>query len=329
MMKKLVFTLILLIACLTGVLFYGFNTLQNARPVFNQHELVDVKAGKGLSQLCRKAIKERQSLICNSLKLYAKFYPEITQLKAGLYEYQNEHLLAFITKITQGEVKQFSFTIIEGSTFKHVLTQIKEAPYLIQSDHEQIASALKQAGLTDENPEGWLFPETYHYQAGDSDITILLRAYQEMVDVLSLEWQNKQADLPLKNKYEALILASLIEKESGKGSELPLISSVFKNRLNLNMRLQTDPTVIYGLGDAYQGDIKRVHLKQKTPYNTYQIKGLPPTPIAMPSLASIRAAVHPVTSEYLYFVASGDGGHYFSKTLEEHNRAVRKYILKK
>lgn len=329
MIKKITLLLISLSLCIGAFAVYSLNALQSAQPVYKAGDLINVSAGQGLSNICRAAIVDNSELVCTTLKVYAKLHPEITKLKAGLYEYSGESLLMFISKLTEGDVVRFSFTIVEGTTYKQLLGELKRAPYMVTSNTEDINRALKAAGLIDENPEGWFYPETYQYQAGDSDISLLLRAYREMVRVLDNEWAQKQAGLPISTQYEALILASLIEKESGKDAERPLISSVFKNRLNLKMRLQTDPTVIYGLGDAYQGDIKRVHLKQRTPYNTYQINGLPPTPIAMPSIASIRAALHPTESEYLYFVASGDGGHYFSKTLAEHNRAVRKFILNK
>ncbi|SUC18602.1 aminodeoxychorismate lyase [Proteus mirabilis] len=173
--------------------------------------------------------------------------------------------------------------------------------------------------------EGWFAPDTYHYTAGTTDIAILKRAYQQMEKTLEEEWLKRDSDLPYKSAYEMLIMASIIEKETGIDAERTKVASVFVNRLKRNMRLQTDPTVIYGLGDKYRGTIYRSDLNGYTPYNTYQIDGLPPTPIAMPSVASIKAAAHPADTRYLYFVADGTGGHKFSTTLAEHNKAVAQY----
>jgi UPF0755 protein len=174
--------------------------------------------------------------------------------------------------------------------------------------------------------EGWLFPDTYFYSKGDSVTKLFKRAITKMQKVLAEEWQTKAEGLPYKNPYEALIMASIIEKETGISGERNKIAGVFVRRLNRRMKLGTDPTVIYGIGPSFNGDITFKDLRTKTPYNTRIIKGLPPTPIAMPSRASINAALHPENGDSLYFVADGSGGHYFSKTLEEHNRAVRRYV---
>jgi UPF0755 protein len=177
--------------------------------------------------------------------------------------------------------------------------------------------------------EGWLFPDTYRFTPGTADIDILKRAHAVMKKRLADAWSTRDATIPLKSSYEALILASIVEKETGQASERPLIASVFMNRLKRSMRLQTDPTVIYGMGDRFDGNIRKRDLSADTPWNTYTREGLPPTPIAMPGMASLRAATHPTESDYLYFVARGDGSHEFSRTLEEHNRAVAKYQLGK
>ena len=184
------------------------------------------------------------------------------------------------------------------------------------------------AGLDLAHPEGWFFPDTYSYSATDSVSDILVQAHGQMQRILDRAWQARDADLPYKTAYEALIMASIIEKETGVTYERPEIAGVFVRRLQRGMRLQTDPTVIYGMGDAYKGNIRRKHLKQLTAYNTYRINGLPPTPIAMPSAAAIEAALHPLPGSSLYFVARGDGSHYFSDSFAEHQRAVRQYQIK-
>jgi UPF0755 protein len=175
--------------------------------------------------------------------------------------------------------------------------------------------------------EGWLFPDTYRFSPGSSDVEILRRAHAAMVKRLDGAWAARDPDLPLATPYEALILASIVEKETALAAERPLVASVFVNRLRKGMRLQTDPTVIYGMGERYDGNIRRKDLAEDTPWNTYTRDGLPPTPIAMPGAASLRAAVQPAQTSFLYFVGRGDGTHEFSRTLEEHNRAVAKYQL--
>ena len=197
------------------------------------------------------------------------------------------------------------------------------------TNKEVLLKRLKLSGIGEEhdNIEGWLFPDTYNYLGTDTVLDIMLRAHRKMNRVLEQEWAKRAPGLPYKTPYEALIMASIIEKETGLAEERETISGVFVRRLLKGMRLQTDPTVIYGMGDRYDGDIRRRDLRQLTPYNTYMIKGLPPTPIAMPSGASISAALHPKAGSSLYFVARGDGGHYFSSTLQEHLGAVKKYQL--
>ena len=255
-------------------------------------------------------------------------YPELTHLKAGTYQLEaGMTLKQAIHLFQEGKEHQFSITFVEGSTFKDWLEVLKSTPHLEHQienlNEKQIAEEL---GLSHDKLEGLFLAETYHYTYGTSDLDILQRASLRLKKMLDRYWTGRQDGLPLETPYDALILASIIEKETAIDSERNRVASVFINRLNKRMRLQTDPTVIYGMGDKYDGNIRKRDLRKPTPYNTYTISGLPPTPIAMIGEASIVAALNPEKSTYLYFVASGKGGHVFSKTLTEHNRAVRAYL---
>ncbi len=253
------------------------------------------------------------------------------QIKAGEYEISaGTTPPQFLRQIVDGKVTQYSVTLIEGLTFRQALSAIHTnknlVHHLIGKSDQQIMAEL---GWPDQHPEGRFFPDTYHFTRGMSDIDILRRSYQTMQKYLENAWSKREKNLPLKNSYEALILASIVEKETGLRSEQTQIAGVFIRRLNKKMRLQTDPTVIYGMGDRYDGNIRRRDLVEHTPYNTYRIPALPPTPIALPGGAAINAVMHPLKGKTLYFVSKGDGSHQFSATLEEHNKAVRQYQLKR
>ncbi|WP_349922231.1 endolytic transglycosylase MltG [Aeromonas veronii] len=266
-----------------------------------------------------------------AVRLWLRGHPELVAIKSGTYEIkEGAPLKETLSLFASGKEFHFSLTFVEGSRFEDWQKQLASAPYLerltVEQDETEIAQEL---GIENGKLEGWFLPETYAYTTHASDISILRRAYQDMQSFLLQNWDKRQANLPYKSPYEALIMASIIEKETGQPDERAQIASVFVNRLRLGMKLQTDPTVIYGVKDRYDGNIRRSDLTDINPYNTYVIDGLPPTPIAMPGKASIEAALNPLSTDYLYFVAKGGGAHYFSKTLDEHNRAVREYILKK
>ncbi len=320
--------MIILVTLLLAFTVHKYTELTNSRLNLPAASLFEVKQGTNLTKLCEQWRAKSWFSQCTELKLYAKFFPSVTLLKAGVYELKSDNVLRVLQKIKQGQVHQFSVTFIEGYTYKQLLSTLKATDYITHSTELELANAVVRFGISQTNPEGWFYPDTYHFKAGDSDISILQRAHNKMVNVLENAWLSRQQNLPINSPYEALILASIIEKESGVGAERPLIASVFINRLNKKMRLQTDPTVIYGIGDEYEGDITRAHLKQKTPYNTYRIDGLPPTPIAMPSQQSLHAALNPLESPYYYFVANGEGKHTFSETLQQHNMALRQYLQK-
>jgi UPF0755 protein len=235
---------------------------------------------------------------------------------------------ALLAKLAAGEVIQHHFTIVEGWTFAQLRDALAHDAGLTQSlSTSDDAAIMRQLGAADAPPEGWFLPETYNYVKGMEDIDILRRAHKAMADELDKLWPGRDPNVPLQSPYEALILASIVEKETGRADERPQIAAVFQHRLKIGMRLQTDPTVIYGLGAAFDGNLRRADLDTDTPFNTYTRDGLPPTPIALPGAASLNAALHPAATDALYFVARGNGSHEFSATLEAHNRAVAKYQL--
>jgi UPF0755 protein len=251
------------------------------------------------------------------------------KLQAGEYRIEaNTTPRDLLQAIADGRVVQYRVTIVEGSRFRDLriaLASVKELESSIGGLSD--AEVLARVGATEKHPEGLFLPDTYFFPRGFSDIELLKRAYWAQKKLLSELWQARADELPLADPYQALILASVVEKETGRAGERPEIAGVFVNRLRLGWRLQTDPTVIYGLGDAFDGNLRRVDLETDTPYNTYTRFGLPPTPIALPGRAAIEASVRPATTDAMYFVARGDGSHVFSRTLDQHNAAVRKFQL--
>lgn len=262
--------------------------------------------------------------------LLAKIKGVEKSVRAGEYRLQQAQSPSDLLELfTRGQPILYSFTVIEGWAFRQMISEMQHYPFIVNTlKGKSDAEIMTALGYQGRHPEGLFFPDTYSFPKGTSDLDFLQRAYHLMQKHLQREWDDRAKNLPITSSYDALILASIIEKETGVAYERPLIASVFTRRLQKNMRLQTDPTVIYGLGEGFDGDIRFRDLKKDTPYNTYLHKGLTPTPIALPGLDSIRAALHPADSKALFFVAKGDGTHYFSNTLEEHNKAVRKFQLK-
>lgn len=249
------------------------------------------------------------------------------QIKAGSYALETGLTpYRLLAKLTRGDEALRSVTLVEGWTFKQVRAALLKAEHL-KPDSKGLSDALimEQLGLPGRHPEGRFYPDTYTYAKGSSDLKVLLRALHAMDKQLTQAWQARAVDTPLKAPEELLILASIIEKETGQPSDRPMVASVFSNRLRLGMMLQTDPTVIYGLGEGFDGNLRRRDLLADTPWNTYTRNGLPPTPIAMPGKASLLAAAKPANSRALYFVARGDGSSQFSDSLDAHNRAVNKF----
>lgn len=311
----------------TGVYFWQW--LHTETPVAAERVVV-VEKGASLRRVAEQLKVEHDLRWPEVWRLYARFLaPE--PIKAGEYRLADmESPESVLRRLQSGDVITYQVTLVEGLTYNdyiEVLAQTPRLQVLLPADDWE--KQLKMLDLEIDHPEGRFFPDTYSYTAGATDVSILRRAHQRMQSTLEREWLNRSEGLPYASAREALIMASLIEKETGVEYERTTIAGVFVRRLEKGMRLQTDPTVIYGMGADYQGKITRRHLRQPTPYNTYVIKGLPPTPIAMPGLAAIRAALHPEPGSTLFFVAKGDGSHHFSETLEEHNRAVRQYQLRR
>ncbi len=248
-------------------------------------------------------------------------------IKAGNYEIATGVTLAqLLDRLTQGDATQKALTVVEGATFADLARALAAEPGVVKTVLGlPQAELMRRIGADGASAEGWFFPETYFFVAGSTDAALLARAHRLMRARLDAAWSARAADLPLKYAYEALILASIVEKETGRAADRPLIASVFINRLRLGMRLQTDPTVIYGLGERFDGNLRKRDLEADTPHNTYTRDGLPPTPIALPGQASLDAVTRPPKTPYLYFVARGDGSSEFSTSLADHNRAVAKY----
>jgi len=263
--------------------------------------------------------------------LLAKLLSKEQYLQAGIYTLnKNISPYQLLLSLNHGKTTQGSITFIEGRTFEQMRQKLAVNDAVKQSiDGLSEAEILKLIGSPHSVAEGLFFPDTFYFDRNSLDIELLRTSYNAMQVKLEKAWQNREQNLPYKNSYQALIMASIIEKETGKASERPMIAGVFVNRMRLGMRLQTDPTVIYGMGIRFDGNIRKKDLTIDTPYNTYTRNGLPPTPIAMPGLAAIEAALHPADTKALYFVGKGDGSHAFSNNLDEHNRAVVKYQLKK
>jgi UPF0755 protein len=291
---------------------------------------IDVPMGTQLPGILREL--ERQGVRTGTSlywRLLARQMGVAGRLHAGEYALEpGMSPRVLLAKMAAGEVIQHHFTIVEGWTFGQLREALARDPALKQTlATSDDASVMRSLGNAQTPAEGWFLPETYNYVKGMDDIDILRRAHDAMNRTLDKLWTSRAADLPLQSPYQALILASIVEKETARADERPLIAGLFLRRLRIGMRLQTDPTVIYGLGAAFDGNLRRADLDADTPFNTYTRDGLPPTPIALPGVAALNAVMHPATTDALYFVARGDGSHEFSTNLEAHNRAVAKYQL--
>lgn len=307
--------------------YQGF--LKQPISISSAQQSFEISPGENTSVIIRHL--KQQGIIAN--ETYLRFYVKTSgvgkDIKAGEYLLTKDMtVVTLLNLVVTGTTQKYSLTIPEGWSFKQLM-QALEKELMINKVLTGLSNAeiMTRLGYPGRHPEGWFFPDTYHFSKGISDLQFLQRAANRMQSVLDEAWENRSKNLPLKNAYEALTLASIIEKETGAAAERRTISGVFIRRLNKKMKLQTDPTVIYGMGDRYKGNIRRKDLREDTPYNTYVHKGLTPTPISLPGKAAIEAAVNPADGNSLYFVGKGDGTHQFSATLKAHNKAVKKYQL--
>ena len=326
-LKLLLLTLLIMAIAAGSVYFYVARQVQQALNI-ETAQLLIVQKGQSATRVLKNL--EQQQIIrdVTGLKILLKVQPQLAAFKAGTYEIQPlMSAMQLVELLVSGKEKQFSISLVEGLQWREWLVTLRSHPHLIFDASTDSAIKALESDLPGNMIEGWLMPDTYHFARGTNAFTVIDIAHQQMRQYLQQQWQTRAIDVPYSTPYESLIMASIIEKETAVPSERARIAGVFVNRLNLNMRLQTDPTVIYGLGPDFDGDIKRKDLKTPTPYNTYVIKGLPPTPIAMPGKLAIDAALNPLPTDELYFVARGDGSHQFSVTLQEHNQAVKQYQL--
>ena len=337
-MKKFLIAILLLILILAGVASFGYYKIIEfvKTPVNVQaDQLLTIERGTTGSKLA--ALFEQEKLIDDGklLPYLLKLKPELNKIKAGTYSLENVKTVQdLLDLLNSGKEVQFNVKWIEGKTFKDWRKDLENAPHLVQTlkdkSNEEIFTLLDLPdvgrNLELKNVEGWLYPDTYNYTPKSTDLELLKRAAERMEKALNKAWNERDEDLPLANPYEMLILASIVEKETGVADERAKVASVFLNRLKAKMKLQTDPTVIYGMGENYSGNIRKKDLEMSTPYNTYVIDGLPPTPITMPSESSLQSVAHPEKTDFYYFVADGSGGHKFTRNLNEHNKAVQEYL---
>ena len=316
------------VAFLVSAVLITFEQKINVPLQLSKTELLTINAGTSVAKLSKQLVNRHWLENRFWLRNYPRLQPKFAAIKAGTYQITlGTTAKQLLEQLISGKEYQFEITFVEGTTFKQWLALLQKQPHINHSLQNKSVSKIAQLlNIEHENPEGLFFPDTYAYTAGEDELIILQRAYRRMHKQLTHLWDKRAVALPFESPYQALIMVSIIEKEISKVDEQPLIAAVFINRLAKNMRLQTDPTVIYGLGERYQGDITRKHLKEKTAYNTYRMKGLPPTPIAMPGRSALLAAMQPAKSNYLYFVSKGNGYHVFSTNLKEHNKAVKRFL---
>jgi UPF0755 protein len=318
---------IVLLALVLGISVVGYQWL--SAPLDFSGEVADlsIEPGTSVKDIAQEVVHSGVQINADLLYWWFRLSGKARQIKAGSYELDHSTTpWTLLNKLVRGDESLRAFTIVEGWNFRQVREALRKAdqlnPLTQSLSQEEI---MQKLGMSGASLEGRFFPDTYNYAKGSGDLAVLARAAKAMDRKLEAAWAMRDPQTTLQSPEQALILASIVEKETGRPGDRPLIAAVFNNRLRIGMRLQTDPTVIYGLGEGFNGNLRKVDLNTDTPWNTYTRVGLPPTPIAMPGKAALLAAVRPADSKALYFVARGDGSSQFSNTLEEHNRAVNKY----
>ena len=322
LIRFLLFSPVVAVAVVAAYLFWAWN-----HPLNPGAEIYEAKPGMTLHAFSRELTRRNVFLESHSFVWLAYLTGHERDMKFGEYRFRRGMTAReLLEQVVAGRCVEYPLVLVEGWTFRQFLAAIADASKLTHTlSGLPPQTIMERLGHKGEHPEGRFFPDTYYYTAGQTDLMVLANAYEKMQRLLQQEWDARDADLPYKNSYEALIMASIVEKETGRADERGQIAGVFINRLRKRMRLQTDPTVIYGIGESFDGNLRLKDLRRDAPYNTYTRAGLPPTPIAMPGEQSLLAALHPAETDALYFVARGDGAHEFSATLDAHNQAVSQY----
>jgi len=327
--SKLLGGLIALVIAGTAWSYWQVKQLADSPLSINKEAIFTLPAGSG--RVVLEAELNQQKIIPHTVWFgwLLKLEPELAKFKAGTYRFtQGMTVRQMLALLSSGKEAQFPIRFIEGSRMQEWLAQLRAAPYIKHTlPDDKLSTVATTLKIPPQEVEGWFYPDTYSYTANTTDVAILTRAHEQMVKIVDTLWQSKAEGLPYKDKNDLLTMASIVEKETALGDERGKVASVFINRLRIGMRLQTDPTVIYGMGDSYKGTLTRKDLETPTAYNTYVISGMPPGPIAMPGKASLEAAAQPLKTDFLYFVADGKGGHTFTTNLASHNRAVQAWRL--
>ncbi|WP_338577571.1 cell division protein YceG [Erwinia sp. E_sp_W01_1] len=327
--RKLFTGIVLIIVAAIAFSYWQIRQFADSTLTINKETIFTLPAGSG--RVVLEAELNKQHIVPQSLWFgwLLKLEPELANFKAGTYRFtQGMTVRQMLELLALGKEAQFPVRFVEGTRMQEWLATLRSAPYVKHTlSDDKLATVAAALKLSEQDVEGWFYPDTYAYTANTTDVALLTRAHERMVKLVDDQWQGKIENLPYKDKNDLVTMASIIEKETAVSEERSKVASVFINRLRLGMRLQTDPTVIYGMGENYKGALTRKDLETPTSYNTYVISGMPPGPIAMPGKASLEAAAHPLKTNFLYFVADGKGGHTFTTNLASHNRAVQAWRL--